>query len=220
MKLREKYGESITEWEAKQELEEYGIPTVNEKLAGNPEEAESIAEEIGLPVVLKVESGNVKHKTDAGGVRKVHVPENVKKEYENIVRSVKDYREDADIRGVLVEEVLEGDEFIVGISQDPQFGKVLMFGLGGVYTEIFKDVSFRPLPVSKKDALEMIEELKSREILEGARGRPEADREKLAELLVKVSEFAGEKGVKELDINPLFINGKEMKAADALVTPE
>ena len=220
MSLREKYGESITEWEAKQELEEYGIPTVEEELAGNPEEAERIAGRIGLPVVLKVESGNVKHKTDAGGVRKVHVLENVKKEYENIVESVKNYREDADIRGILVEEVLEGDEFIVGISPDPQFEKVLMFGLGGVYTEVFRDVSFRPLPVSKEDALEMVEELRSREILEGARGRPEADKEKLAELLVNISDFAEEKGVRELDINPLFIKGKEMKAADALVTPE
>lgn len=220
MSMGKKDGKNLTEWEAKKELSDFGIPTVKEDLAKTPEQAEEIAGRIGLPVVLKVESSNIQHKTDAGGVKKVHSLEKIREAFENIEKSVKKYKEDADFRGVLVEEVLEGDEFIIGISPDPQFGKVLMFGLGGIYTEVFKDISIRPLPVEKKDIKEMIGEIKSKELLEGVRGRSEADKKKLVDVIMKVAEFAEERNVQELDINPLFVNGEKITAADALVTLE
>lgn len=220
MSLKEKYGASMTEWEAKKEMKEFGIPTVEEKLAKNEEEAVSIAEDIGLPVVLKVESKNVKHKTDAGGVEKAHTEKEVREKFQKILESVKKYREDADIRGVLVEEVLDGEEFIVGVNKDPQFGKVLMFGLGGIYVEVFRDVSFRPLPVSEEDVKDMVEELESKDLLKGVRGRPPADMELLVETVMKIGEFGGKDEVDELDVNPLFVRGENVKVADALVTLE
>lgn len=219
MALEDRFGhKQLTEYESKELLREYGVPVVEEKLAKTAEEAQEAAEEIGLPVVLKVESRDVQHKTDAGGVEMVESLEEVEGAFEKIKERVKDHKEGADIDGILVEEMLEGDQFIVGLNTDPQFGQVLMFGLGGIYVEVFKDVTFRVVPVEDRDIDSMIDDLLSKPLLEGVRNKEAADMEKLKSALKRVSELGEEHPeIKELDINPLFINGSTIKAADALI---
>jgi len=222
MSLLTEYGHSqLTEYESKQLMQEYDIPTVTEKLATGPDEAARYGEEVGFPVVLKVESRQVQHKTEAGGVQTADDPEEARQAYQEIVDSVAEYDPEAEIAGVLVEETLDGTEFIVGVNQDPQFGPVLMFGLGGIYVEVFRDVTFRLIPVDEYDASQMMQELDSEPLLDGVRGQPPADRAEIAELLEKVSRMIQEEPeIRELDINPLFVDGDEVIAADALITLE
>ncbi|MDY6770617.1 MAG: acetate--CoA ligase family protein [Candidatus Nanohaloarchaea archaeon] len=220
MSLRERFGASqLTEHESKQLLREYDIPVLEEELAETAGEAEEIAERIGFPVILKVESRDVQHKTEAGGVQKVESADQVADAFEQIRENIHDYDEDADFGGILVGEVLDGNEFIVGVNQDPQFGSVLMFGLGGIYVEVFRDVAFRVIPVDDYDVKTMFEDLDSEPLLDGVRGQPPADRDKLTDVLQRVSHMVEEEPeIRELDINPLFIDGDEIKAADALIT--
>lgn len=219
MSLRSRFGASqLTEYESKQLLREHDIPTVNEDLATSPAEAEEIAHEIGAPVVLKVDSRSIQHKTEAGGVTVVDDVEDVASAYSSIKETIQENNPDADINGILVEEQLEGNEFIAGINHDPQFGKVLMFGLGGIYVEVFRDVSFRVIPPTDHDLTTMIQELQSRPLLEGARGSPPTDTDKLKDVLRKIAGLVQEEDeIHELDINPLFIHGNTITAADALI---
>lgn len=220
MSLLAEYGHSqLTEYESKQLLAEQGIPTVEEKLATSPDEAAQYAEEIGFPVMLKVESRQIQHKTEAGGVRTADDQAEVREAYQAIEDAVQEYDPDAEIDGVLVEETLDGNEFIVGVNHDPQFGPVLMFGLGGIYVEVFRDVTFRVIPIEEVDAHEMMDELESEPLLDGVRGQPPADREQIADVLQQVSALVEEHpDIREIDINPLFVDGDEIKAADALIT--
>lgn len=219
MALEDRFGhKQLTEYESKELLRENGVPVVEEKLATSPEEARKAAKEIGLPVVMKVESREIQHKTEAGGVEKVESLEKVEEAFNSIKNSVKEYNEGADIDGILVEEMLEGDEFIIGLHTDPQFGQTLMFGLGGIYVEVFKDVTFRVVPVEEEDIDSMIDDLAAKPLLEGVRNKEPADMEKLKSTLRKISELGEEHPeIKELDINPLFVNGSTIKAADALI---
>jgi Acyl-CoA synthetase (NDP forming) len=162
---------TLTEYESKNILAAYDFPVTKEKLARDEEEAVNFAEEIGYPVVLKIVSPDITHKTDVGGVKvNVKSPDEVKTAY-NELMGIKDEIKDADIHGVLIQEMApKGNEVILGMTQDPQFGPVLMFGLGGVFVEVLKDVSFRIPPLTRFDAEDMIKEIKAYPILEGVRG--------------------------------------------------
>ena len=132
----------------------------------------------------------------------------------------KAYREDAEIEGVWMEEMISGSEFIVGTTLDPTFGKLIMFGLGGIFVEVFEDVAFRLVPIHYLNAEAMVDSIKSRPILEGARGMPVVDRKSLDEMLVRISGFAHHLPVKEMDINPLVVTRDGLKAIDARIVVE
>lgn len=197
----------LTEVEAKEVLKEFGIPVVETKLARSKKEAISVSKGMGFPVVLKIASSDIIHKSDAGGVRLgLKNSSQVGKAYSEILSSVKQKHPQAKIEGISVQKMARsGVEVIIGMTKDPQFGPVLMFGLGGILVEVLKDVSFRIVPVAKKDAREMIREIKGYPVLEGYRGQDPVDISFLEELIVKVSEFVERNpDIKELDLNPIF----------------
>ncbi len=213
----------LSENESKELLSRYGIPLTQEVLAGSSEEAVKIAAKIGYPVVLKVDSPDIPHKTEAGVIKiGISNQSELIEAYNGIMGNAKKYAPGAKIRGVLVQEMVRNArEVIVGLSYDPQFGPVVMFGLGGIFVEVFKDVSLRIAPLTRADAEDMIKEVKGYETLKAFRGKPEADVEGIVDVLIKVSRLATDLGdvLSEIDINPLMVldKGKGVKAADALV---
>lgn len=211
---------TLTEYESKNILAAYNFPVTKEKLARDEEEAVNFAEEIGYPVVLKIVSPDITHKTDVGGVKvNVKSPDEVKTAY-NELMGIKDKIKDADIHGVLIQEMApKGNEVILGMTQDPQFGPVLMFGLGGVFVEVLKDVSFRIPPLTRFDAEDMIREIKAYPILEGVRGGVSSDLDALVDCILKLSDLSVDLSdyIKEMDINPLFATEKGAVAVDSLV---
>jgi succinyl-CoA synthetase beta subunit len=169
--------------------------------------------------VMKIVSPDIIHKTEVGVVR-VGLKDEAETSaaFDAMVASVLSKRPDARIRGVVVEEMVQGTELIIGSSCDPQFGRMLMFGMGGVFVEVYKDVSFRLVPISEFDAREMIEEIRGKAIFEGARGHPKADKQLLAKVLVDISSGIGRfPDIEELDINPLMVTEKGLVAVDARV---
>lgn len=213
----------LTELESKQILKEAGIDTTGIKFAGTREEAISFSKEMGFPVALKIVSPDVLHKTDAGGVElSLNNEEEVGKAYDRIISSIKKHEPNANIQGVSVQNMARlGTEVIIGMSKDPQFGPVLMFGLGGILVEVLKDVSFRIVPLTRRDAREMIKEIKGYSILEGYRGLEPANIEVLEEILLKVSDLVENRpAIKELDINPIFAYSNGALAVDARVILE
>ncbi len=197
----------LTEIEAKEILGEAGITCTRTILATSKEKAVSISEELGYPVVLKVSSVDITHKSDSGGV-KVNLPDKmaVEKAYDEIMTSCRAYAPEANIEGVAVQGMAKiGTEIIMGMIKDPSFGPVLMFGLGGVLVEVLKDVSFRIVPIEKIDAQEMTSEIQGRKLLQGYRGQEPADVVYLQDMLVKLSNFVNETpGIEEIDMNPVF----------------
>jgi len=213
----------LTEIEAKQLLKSAGINVVDTRLAKSKTEAVAIAKEIGLPVVMKIASADVVHKSDAGGVKLgLKTAAQVGKAYDDIMKSIKAAFPNAKIEGVSVQSMARpGVEVIIGMSKDAQFGPVLMFGLGGVLVEILKDVSFRIVPLVKRDAKEMIREIKGFPLLQGYRGSEPVDVENLENMLLKVSEFIEKTPeIKELDLNPVFAYKDGAVAVDARVILE
>ena len=216
----------IAEYQAKQVLAEYGISVTQEELATTREQALMMAKKIGYPVAIKVQSPDISHKTEAKAVKLGLASDaELAAAYDEVLANARAYNAKAQIEGVLVQEMLRGGtEAILGISNDPLFGPAVMFGLGGIFAEIMKDVSFRLAPVTLSMAREMIAEIKGYPLLTGARGRPHADIDALAEAIVKLSALAVDlkDHVAELDINPLFVmeRGKGVKAADALIRPK
>lgn len=213
----------LTEVESKELLKKAGIPVVETRLAKSKKEAISISKELGFPVVLKIISPDVVHKSDAGGVKLgLANATQVAKAYTEIMSSIKEKYPNAQIQGVSVQRMAPpAVEVIIGMSKDPQFGPVLMFGLGGVFVEILKDVSFRIVPVTKRDAEEMIKEIKGYPILEGYRGQKPANIEALQNMIVKVSEFVEQNPqIKELDLNPIFAYPDKAVAVDARIILE
>ena len=214
---------TLTEGESKELLSRYGIAATAEVLATSSEGAASGAAKIGYPVVLKVDSPDILHKTDAGVVRLgIANREELKAAYEEIMDNAKKYNPQARIRGVLVQEMVrDAREVIVGMSQDPQFGPVIMFGLGGIFVEVFKDISLRVAPLTRADAEEMVKEVKGYKILQAFRGKPEADVEGIVDVLLRLSRLAMDLDdvLSEIDINPLMVFEKDggVKAADALI---
>ena len=216
-------GKTLTEHEGKELLADYGIPVSEEAVATSPGEAVRIANRIGYPVVLKVDSPDIIHKTDAGAIKlDINDETALVDAYHEIIAGSKKYDPKAKIRGVLVQEMVrDGREVIIGMSRDPQFGATIMFGLGGVFTEILDDISLRVAPITRNDAEEMVREVKGHKILEAFRGKPEADIEGIIDTLLRVSKLSMDLGdiISEIDINPLvvFDKGRGVKAVDALV---
>ena len=213
----------LTEVESKEILKKAGIPVVEAKLARSKKEAISISREIGFPVVLKISSSDVVHKSDSGGVRLgLTNATQVGKAYSQIISSVKQAYPEARIDGVSVQTMAPpGVEVIVGMSKDAQFGPVLMFGLGGILVEVLKDVSFRIVPVTERDAREMIKEIKGYPVLQGYRGQKAASIPALEQLIVKVSQFVEKNPqIKELDLNPIFAYPDKVVAVDARIILE
>ncbi|HUW44442.1 MAG TPA: acetate--CoA ligase family protein [Dehalococcoidia bacterium] len=213
----------LNEVKSKELLKKAGIPVVEAKLAQSKKEAISISKEMGFPVVLKISSPDVIHKSDSGGVKLgLANATQVGKAYNEIISSVKQAYPEAQIEGVSVQPMApSGVEVIVGMSKDPQFGPVLMFGLGGILVEVLKDVSFRIVPVTERDAREMIREIKGYPVLEGYRGQKPASIPALEKLIVKVSQFVEKNPqIKELDLNPIFAYPDKAIAVDARIILE
>jgi acetyltransferase len=214
---------SLTEHQSKELLRLYGIPVTKEDVAKTEQEAVQVAETIGYPVVLKIESPDILHKTEAGGLRlNIQTRDELMHAYNEVLQNVHAYNPAARVNGVLVHEwVSDGAQAIVGVNNDPLFGPTVMFGLGGVFVEVLKDVSLRVAPLSRDDALEMMEETKGFEVLAGARGKARTDIHAIADVLVNVSRMALEleDHIRELDINPLMVHaeGQGARVVDALV---
>jgi len=186
-------------------------------------EALEIAPIIGFPLAVKVDSPDILHKTEAGALKLfINNEEELKHAFNEVLGNSRKYKPDARINGALVQEMVQdGIEVIVGINNDPQFGPVVVFGLGGIFVEILKDVSMRVAPFNHAQAMDMIKEIKGYGVLAGARGKARGDIEALADVLVKVSHMATamKDEIKELDINPLLVlpEGQGVRVADALV---
>jgi acyl-CoA synthetase (NDP forming) len=213
----------LSEIESKELLRGAGISITPTKLARAKEEAISIAAEMGFPVALKIVSPDVVHKSDAGGVKLgLGSGQEVADAYDEIMASVKQRQATAKVEGVSVQQMARpGVEVIIGMSQDPQFGPVLMFGLGGILVEILKDVSFRIVPLTARDAREMIRDIKGYPVLEGFRGQEPADIPFLEDQLLKVSQFVEQNPeIRELDLNPIFAYSDGAVAVDARVVLE
>jgi len=213
----------LTEIESKELLQEAGINTIETRLATSKNEAIVISKEMGFPVVLKIASPDVLHKSDVGGVKMgLGNATQVGKAYSEIMQAVKRSYLEAAIDGVSVQKMARpGIEVIMGMSKDAQLGPVLMFGLGGILVELLKDVSFRIIPIIKEDATEMIGELKGSPLLKGYRGQQPADVAFLEDMLLKVSDFVEQHPeVKELDLNPVFAYKDGAVAVDARVILE
>jgi acetyl coenzyme A synthetase (ADP forming)-like protein len=211
----------LTEVEAFQVFQAYGVPTVSYRVAGSQEEAVQAAQGVGFPVVLKVLSPDVVHKTDVGGVKvDLRSPEEVANAHRAIMESVLEQHPDARIDGVLVESYVRGGrEVIMGMSTDLRFGPILMFGLGGVYVEALKDVSFRVHPVTRIDAEEMIRAIRGFPLLEGVRGEAKADLDMLAEVIQRISQLVGDHDrILELDLNPFLALESGGMGVDARIT--
>lgn len=210
----------LSEVEAKQILEEAGIKTAGARLAATREEAVQVAQELGFPVVLKVVSPQITHKSDVGGVKlNLGSPEEVGAAFDEIMASAQRAEPKATIEGVSVQRMARpGVEVIIGMTKDPQFGPVLMFGLGGVLVEVLKDVAFRVVPLTPRDARQMVREIKGFPILEGYRGQEPADLEALERILVRLSAFAEEHSeIEEMDLNPIFAYKDDAVAVDARI---
>lgn len=223
MKIIESAGRVLTEHQSKVLLNAFAIDTSQEELARTKDEACSVAGKIGYPVAMKIDSPDIMHKTEAKAIRlNVQDESELVEAYQGIIDNARKYDPKARINGVLIQEMIpKGVEVIVGINRDPQFGPTMIFGLGGIFVEILKDVSRRIAPIDIDEAMAMIQEIRGYGVLAGARGRTKADINALAETLVKVSKMALTMGprLKELDINPLIVlpEGQGVRVADALV---
>lgn len=210
----------LFEHEAKNLCGSYGMPITAITVATSEEEAVKAAKKIGYPIVLKIVSPQVLHKSDAGGVLiNIKDEKGLREGYNTILKNVKRNVPDAEITGILIQEMApSGTEVIVGSTNDPTFGPTIMFGLGGIFVEILKDVSFRLAPISRTDAEEMVKEIKAYKILEGARGMPRADQETIVGILLATSKMLMEcPEIKELDMNPVLVYEKGARIVDARV---
>ncbi len=210
----------LNEVEAKQVLREAGVSVTATTLASSPDEAAKQAEAAGYPVVLKVVSPDIAHKSDAGGVKlNLNNAGDVKAAYAEIIASCKKAVPNAHVVGVAVQHMApQGTEVIIGMTTDSQFGPVMMFGLGGIMVEVLKDVSFRLVPLTDRDAGQMINEIKGRPILDGVRGQPASDIAALKSTIVKVAQFVEDHPeVRELDLNPVFAYPDGAIAVDARI---
>ncbi|MEK4968475.1 acetate--CoA ligase family protein [Cytobacillus sp. FSL R7-0696] len=209
----------LSEWDASKVLQAYEIPTTKKSLATTVDEAVQQANSIGYPVVLKIDSKDILHKTEAGGIRlSLQNAEQVKQAFDDILLSAHKYHPDAHINGVMVQEmVAKGTEVIVGVTRDASFGPVIMFGLGGIFVEVFKDIAFRVAPITRQDALEMINEIKGKAIFDGVRGEEALDVEAIVDILLRVSSLVQDYDIEELDLNPIIVTEKCAKAVDALI---
>lgn len=222
-KARKEGRENLLEPEAKAICREYNIQVTEFKVSKNEEEALKFAEEIGFPVVLKIVSPEIIHKSDVGGVVvNLKTRDDVKKAYKTILANVKKHQPNAKIIGVLVQEMAPPSmEVIVGAVKDEQFGPSVMFGLGGIFVEVLKDVAFRIAPVTKQEAEAMITEIKAYPVLLGYRNQPPRDTGAIAEIIANTSKLVTDHPeIKELDLNPVMVYEKGAKTVDARIILE
>lgn len=214
---------ALSEHESKMSLKAFGAAVEEEWIVTSPEEAAKAAEMAGRPVAMKVESGDILHKSDVGGViLGVSGREEAKSAYEQILKNAEEHCPEAKINGVLVVPMMKpGLEMIVGVNVDPQFGPIVMVGMGGVFVELFKDVALYPAPLHKEEAMNMLQSLKAYRLLNGYRGGAVYDVDALCDLIVSVGDFAAANAdtLKELDINPVFVypKGEGVGIADSLI---
>ena len=213
---------SLLEYEAEDIFRLAGIPVAPGFISRTTEEAVATAEKIGFPVVMKVMSPQIIHKSDAGGVKVgIAGAEGVAPAWEEIINNARSYAPAAEIKGILVQKMVStasGREVIVGGSTDPQFGPVVMFGLGGIFVEVLKDVSFRVAPVSRAEALRQIRDIRTLAILEGVRGAPPIDFDALADLIHRISRLITDfPRISELDANPVLVDEEGALALDARI---
>jgi succinyl-CoA synthetase beta subunit len=207
----------VTEPEAKAVLKAYGIESTKESLCHSAAEAIAAAKEIGYPVVLKLVSPQVVHKTEFNAVKlNIRNEAEVKAVYDDMMERARNSR--FQVNGILVAETATGTEFIIGSLRDKQFGPLVMLGLGGIFVEIYKDVSYRLAPVQPIDVKDMIAELKGKRMLEGFRGKEKVDTEALIKAVVSVSQLLADfPNIAEMDLNPIFGNSRGVKVADARI---
>jgi succinyl-CoA synthetase beta subunit len=206
---------NLNEYDSKRFLATYGIPITREAIARSEEDVAAKASEIGYPVVLKGSDEAFHHKTELNLIAlNLKDEKSVRRAYEQLVS-----RSETKLKEVLVQEMIEGQrELMVGLYRDPQFGPCVMFGLGGIFTEIVEDIVFRVAPLTRKDAMEMLTEIKGKRILESFRGKPRIERDEMANILLALSQIGKEQPqIREIDINPIkLVSGKPV-AVDALV---
>jgi acetate---CoA ligase (ADP-forming) len=220
---RADHRDALTEIEAKQVFAAYGLKITSTLLAKTEDEAVNLAKKVGFPIVMKIVSPDILHKSDAGGV-KVNIKDEagVRENFRTILANAKNYKAEANIHGVAIQEMApSGTEVVLGSINDPSFGPTVMFGLGGIYVEVLKDVTFRVAPVSETQALEMEKEIRSAAILAGARGEKPRDQKALAETISAFSAMIYDlrDEVSETDANPVLVyeDGKGLKVVDARV---
>ncbi|MEW6026066.1 MAG: acetate--CoA ligase family protein [Planctomycetota bacterium] len=220
-KILEPANKTLTTDDVLKILQHYDIPVPDFRLAQSLEDSLDYAEEVGYPVVLKIVSPDVSHKTDFGGVKlNIYTPAELNKAFREITESVSRYASEATIKGILVQKMVsDGKEVIIGVSRDRQFGHLIMFGLGGIYVEVLKDVSFRLAPLKMSDVEAMIREIKTYPLLKGIRGEEPSDLQNLKETILKVSQLVTDfPQIAELDINPYKLFSKGGIAIDARIT--
>ena len=221
-KVKQEKRQNLLEEEGQEVLRAYGLPLPQSALAKTEQEAVKIAKKIGYPVVLKIASPQIIHKSDAGGVKvNIQNDKDIHSAFKEIITNAKKYNKNAVIQGVLVVEMVKGGkEMIIGSKQEPGFGPVLMLGMGGIYVEILKDVTFRLAPVTDKEAEDMIASIKTKKLLEGVRGEKPSDLAKLSECIQRLSQLVTDfTEIKELDMNPVLVmeKGKGCKILDVRI---
>ena len=222
-KVKKEGRKFLLEPEAKTVCKDYEIPITDFRVAKNRAEGVEFAEKIGYPVVLKIVSPNIIHKSDVGGVIvNVKNAKDFQNAYRQIMDNVKKHKPKAKIVGILVQEMApQSTEVIVGATKDPQFGPALMFGLGGIFVEILKDVAFRIAPITEDEAREMITSVRAYPLLKGYRNMPPADIDAIVRVLLNTSRLVMEhQEIKELDLNPIMVYEKTAKTVDARIILE
>jgi len=211
----------LLESESKQLMKEIGITTTDFKIARDGKEAVKAAKEIGFPVVMKILSPQIIHKTDAGGVKlNINTEKEIEIAFKEIVNNAKKYDAKAEVRGVLIEKMVKpSTEIIIGVTRDPTFGPAIMFGLGGIFVELLKDVAFRIAPIKKEDAQEMIQEIKALPMLQGFRGGPNVKLDLIVDILMKISKLTIDyiDDILEIDLNPIFAYEDKILTIDARI---
>lgn len=206
---------TLSEYEAKQVLAAYGIPVTKEILLKDKTGLPKAVEKIGFPLVMKGCSADIAHKTEKGLIHvDIRTAKEAKQAFNEIMAGMEGFE-----GGVLMQQMIKGRrELVMGLTRDPQFGPCVMFGLGGIFTEVLKDVTFRVAPLEKRDALEMMDEIKARKLLDNFRGKPAVNREILASALINLGKIGLEiPEIAEIDINPMIIDNDVPVAVDALV---
>ena len=214
---------ALSEYESKMELQRFGVRVPFSEVVSSEEQLDRVVREVSYPCVAKIESADILHKSDVGGVRlNLHNEAELRAAYAEVLKNAAEKAPGAKVNGVLVQPMLpQGVEVIVGVNIDPQFGPMILCGLGGVFVEVFKDVALYPAPLSKGEALEMIRSLKGFKMLSGYRGSAKCDIDALAELMVQIADYAvaNKDTLCEMDLNPVFVyeEGKGVDMADAVI---
>jgi len=211
----ERGAKTLSEHESKLFLAKHGIPVTQEKVVGTEDDAVAVAAEIGYPVVLKGSGEELSHKTELNLIAvDIRDEKDVRVAYKKLTAN-----QEAPIKEILVQQMVKGDrELVVGLTRDEQFGPCVMFGLGGIFTEILEDISFRVAPLSREDAMDMMESIRGKRILDVVRGKPPVDREAMADILISIGQIGmNYDKIQEIDINPLKILDGKPIAVDALI---